>query len=603
MGQSVKQRGVQQRWKERWLAAAFLVVAAVLFVAMGGHGAEAAELEQVHINSPVIRLYLREGDSALTNEKEPLLSFDDTELEYQKDAHRYDPEKDGGTEYIYVVEISRYVTKNQRREIEKALKKAVDKLGASDEMRVYTFGDRFAEKPPVKLNGGTSPGEKTKAKESIHTLMKVKEKTSHLWNAVTNIVDQINKRETGGPERRVAVFVTGGNFKKTTSNNDKEDAGKQIGSMTKNGAFYMIQLKTKSKVDGSEASVFTESGGEKYSERADGGIAACFQKFQNAVDKTTTATFRATDSTVFDEAGQLTLKSGEEAIFEKKRIAAAVAWQENSSNPVLVSDTEGSSDYITKQDDQRISFVFSEPVKGAELIQNYRLTRGDGKNVEIRSIQYDVKTRQCTLMLEQQIFADRYHLKLSNITDIDHMPLSVEPSEIDFKMDGASERTYQFIQFIRNYWWIILIAFVVVILLVVYIVIRSHGGIIEQQDGKKGFANATTVTVGISTAKTKKVLLQMTDSVGKTKDIICNIDSSIFVGRDKMCQIHTDDDKMSRQHFAIESTQLGFFVMDLDTLNGTTVNGTKLTSRQMLKEGDVISAGREKFVFSLYKGE
>ncbi len=606
MGQSVRRIGrktIKQRWKEWWLTAAILVVTAVLSAVMGGHGAEAAELEQVHIDSPVIRLYLREGDSALANEKEPLLTFDDTELEYQKDAHVYDPEKDGGTDYIYVVEISRYVTKKQRESIEKALKKAVDKLGASDELRVYTFGDRFAEKPPVKLYGRASSGEKTKAKENIHKLMKAKEKTSHLWNAVTNIVNQINKKDTGGPERRVAVFVTGGNFKKTTSNNDKEDAGKQINSMTKNGAFYMIQLKTKSKVDGSEASVFTESGGEKYSERSDGGIAACFQKFQNAVDKTTTATFRASDSTAFDEAGLISLKSGEEIVFEKKRTAAAVSWQDNSSSPTLISDTEGSSDYITKQDDHRISFVFSEPVKGAELIQNYRLTRGDGKNVEIRSIQYDVKTRQCTLMLEQQIFADRYHLKLSNITDIDHTPLAVEPSEINFQMEGASEQTYQFIQFVRDYWWIILIIFLVVILAVVYIVIRSHGGIIEQQDGKKGFANATTVTVGISTPKTKKILLQMTDSVGKTKDIICNVDSSIFVGRDKMCQIHTDDNKMSRQHFAIESTQLGFFVMDLDTLNGTTVNGTKLTSRQMLKEGDVISAGREKFVFSLYKGE
>lgn len=606
MGQSVKQRGrqkMQQRWRDRWLAAIVLMMTTVLFVAMGGHGAEAAELEQVHIDSPVIRLYLREGASALTNEKEPLLSFDDTELEYQKDAHVYDPEKDGGTDYIYVVEISKYVTKKQREGIEKALIKAVDKLGASDEMRVYTFGDRFAEKPPVKLYGGSSSRDKTKAKANIHKLMKAKEKTSHLWNAVTNIVNHINKKDTGGPERRVAVFVTGGNFKKTTSNNDKEDAGKQIDSMTKNGAFYMIQLKTKSKVDGSEASVFTESGGVKYSERLDGGIAACFQKFQNAVDKTTTATFLASNSTAFDEAGLLTLKNGEEIVFEKKRTAAAVSWQDNTSNPVLVSDTEGSSNYITKQDEYRISFVFSEPVKGAELIQNYRLTRGDGQNVEIRSIQYDVKTCRCTLMLEQQIFTNRYHLKLSNITDIDHTPLEVEPSEIDFHMEGANERTYQFIQFVRNYWWIILIVFVVVILAVVYIVIRSHGGIIEQQDGKKGFANATTVTVGISTPKTKKVLLQMTDSVGKTKDIICNIDSSIFVGRDKMCQIHTDDDKMSRQHFAIESTQLGFFVMDLDTLNGTTVNGAKLTSRQMLKEGDVISAGREKFVFSLYKGE
>jgi pSer/pThr/pTyr-binding forkhead associated (FHA) protein len=70
-----------------------------------------------------------------------------------------------------------------------------------------------------------------------------------------------------------------------------------------------------------------------------------------------------------------------------------------------------------------------------------------------------------------------------------------------------------------------------------------------------------------------------------------------------MCQIHTDDDKMSRQHFAIESTQLGFFIMDLETTNGTMLNGQRLVSRQRLNEGDVISAGREKFVFSSYKGE
>jgi pSer/pThr/pTyr-binding forkhead associated (FHA) protein len=60
---------------------------------------------------------------------------------------------------------------------------------------------------------------------------------------------------------------------------------------------------------------------------------------------------------------------------------------------------------------------------------------------------------------------------------------------------------------------------------------------------------------------------------------------------------------MSRQHFAIESTQLGFYIMDLETLNGTTVNDQKLVGRQMLKEGDVISAGRETFVFNLYRGE
>ena len=152
MGESVNQRGrktMLQRWKKRWLAAAFLVVTSVLFAVVGGHGAEAAELEQVHIDSPVIRLYLREGDSALTNEKEPLLSFEDTELEYQKDAHMYDPERDGGTDYMYVVEISEYVTKKQREGIEKALKKAVDRLGVK-EGKVVRFHKRKKAKARCK---------------------------------------------------------------------------------------------------------------------------------------------------------------------------------------------------------------------------------------------------------------------------------------------------------------------------------------------------------------------------------------------------------------------------------------------------------------------
>ena len=39
------------------------------------------------------------------------------------------------------------------------------------------------------------------------------------------------------------------------------------------------------------------------------------------------------------------------------------------------------------------------------------------------------------------------------------------------------------------------------------------------------------------------------------------------------------------------------YIEDLETTNDTFVNGVKITARRMLLDGDVITAGREKFVF------
>ena len=550
------------------------------------------QLEQIYINSPMIRTYVTGSEESALTDIQPTLTFDNEELKYNSDIHFFDSEKDGGVEYIYVVELSQYVTKTQRQDIAAALKRQVAALKSSDAIKIYGFGDKFAAKPGIEIKKGATESEKDTASHEIDSLLEQKEKTSHLWNAVVNVINILNAEEES-PERRVVVCVTGGNYKKATSDNNENTARQQMKEMSKNAAFYMIQLKTKSKVDGSEASAFQDNGGIKISEKSEMNIAKCFNDLNSWLEKTIVATFSASDSTVFDKSGQITLSFGETKICENQTISQAYSWQENKETP-----TAGN---LQKENDKSLSFVYSEPVKGAEVIKNYTVTRGNNQKIEIESLKYDVKTYKCVLTFAENLFTDDYKVTISNVTDIDHSPIAVTPSELSVHVDGVNETTYGMIQFLKTFWWAILIGAIVIILLIVYLVLRSHGGIVEQTSGKMGFGNATTVTVGISTPKTKKIRLLMTDSYGKQKEIICNIDSSIFVGRDKMCQIHTDDDKMSRQHFAIESTQLGFYVMDLDTLNGTMVNGVRLTERQLLQEGDVITAGREKFEFSIYK--
>src|SRR3982751_4524261 len=52
-----------------------------------------------------------------------------------------------------------------------------------------------------------------------------------------------------------------------------------------------------------------------------------------------------------------------------------------------------------------------------------------------------------------------------------------------------------------------------------------------------------------------------------------------------------DDANVSRQHAEIEARDGGYYVIDLGSSNGTTVNGEKLTGEKYLSPGDVILLG------------
>lgn len=75
----------------------------------------------------------------------------------------------------------------------------------------------------------------------------------------------------------------------------------------------------------------------------------------------------------------------------------------------------------------------------------------------------------------------------------------------------------------------------------------------------------------------------------------------MFIGRSDICNIYFDDDLLSKQHFVIDVTKMGCYIEDLESTNGTSVNGVKITSRRILLDGDVITAGREKIVFHISK--
>jgi len=71
-----------------------------------------------------------------------------------------------------------------------------------------------------------------------------------------------------------------------------------------------------------------------------------------------------------------------------------------------------------------------------------------------------------------------------------------------------------------------------------------------------------------------------------------------LIGRSKKCLIVLPDPYVSSEHVRIDKVGDKFFVEDLESANGTLLNGKKLDRRVELKDGDKVSLGRIDLVFS-----
>jgi pSer/pThr/pTyr-binding forkhead associated (FHA) protein len=63
------------------------------------------------------------------------------------------------------------------------------------------------------------------------------------------------------------------------------------------------------------------------------------------------------------------------------------------------------------------------------------------------------------------------------------------------------------------------------------------------------------------------------------------------IGRDQDCAVHLPDASVSRRHAQIVRQASGYFVADLESSNGTLLNGALLTAPTRLRAGDVLGVG------------
>jgi phosphoserine phosphatase RsbU/P len=70
----------------------------------------------------------------------------------------------------------------------------------------------------------------------------------------------------------------------------------------------------------------------------------------------------------------------------------------------------------------------------------------------------------------------------------------------------------------------------------------------------------------------------------------------VTIGRSRTADIHLPDEWLSRRHAEIQRCEDGFYIVDLESKNGTLLNDARI-QRQRLMDGDVISIGDHRLTF------
>jgi Protein of unknown function (DUF3662)/FHA domain len=70
----------------------------------------------------------------------------------------------------------------------------------------------------------------------------------------------------------------------------------------------------------------------------------------------------------------------------------------------------------------------------------------------------------------------------------------------------------------------------------------------------------------------------------------------VVIGRSRGCDIRISDVNISRRHAELRQEGAAYWIVDLDSMNGTVVNG-RVVERERLRDGDTITLGSTDVVF------
>jgi len=589
------------------LALAMMIAPAA---AMPAGAVEPATLyvEQVDVTMPEfnVRFQLYNSDLKITlfNPADISATLDGKPLTLDSVSHYTE-----GTLFMFLADISGSIRADQNAAMKTALKNFHAELGPNDRMALAAFGNEVT----VMLSGSETNEE---ANAIIDTLSG-NDQTTHFYDAIS-VARAIAENKVSGLPDRCVVFVISDGL------DDTEGGGhtsREVAELLKQSGLPLWALG----LSGGNSSPAEKAALDAFGElaRNSGGgyvtvtaatLESGITSFYDYLQGVQTARFYGENNIVDLQEHMFEFSVRYfGAVISSQIPVTPMTWIEDNDPPQVVGFPEQTGDFT-------LSVAFSELMNGADIKDNYLITNSRGEAIPLLSVEYDQVANTATITFDGQPYIGEYVLRFSGITDVSmeqnplvgdyafHFEGQPEPPPSPQPVTPPSpappepeEHSFIYVIFV-DYWWVVLlfglVVAAVIIWLVIYNTIKKRKGLV-MVDGVIGFGDAVEFKHHFETPESKRASLVVTDMTGKAQRVELDIYGSFFVGRsEQQNNLSFNDEKMSRQHFVIEANEDGFFLTDLNSTNGTNINGVPVSGRRRLNENDVITAGHEKFVFT-----
>lgn len=578
----------------------FAVIIAVLGVLANtqitvaqGNITAAYNVEQAQGKAPVIKAYIngkKVSEKSEFTAKVAGADFKEDRQFYEEEVCRFDKSKEG-IHYIILLDNSRSVDEKQFLQAKRELIKLRKSMAENEKMILFTVGSDYSKGEKKRIVNANGKEECRKQIKQIQALKRTKGKTV-LYRSLTQVLGTADVEKL----RTVVLLITDGEDDSQGKNNRTY----QVNSAVKNSKIpiYGLLLKNvssrqdKEKMRNTRKNILEEKIGRGYYEECSSvkDVSKGFQNIKSVLYKETyVVTLREENNsnrTTTDARASILCDNQEIAL--GKGVFTYNQVGESDTEPPFLTDIKKSGDKSVKftvQDNQ------TNTVCGADLKENYTVKDKSDKEWKIEKVRFDKAQNTVELVFEDALYSGEYSIQCHNITDDSQEENAIEKSS-KFSFDGLNGNVEKIKGGIKTYWWAALICIVLILGILIIVLLKKRQNKIVEVDAE-----------ALVQSDSKLIELTVTDKFGNTKIMEWNVEGSIFVGRSNICELYFEDDSLSKQHFAIEITKVACYIEDLETTNGTFVNGVKISGRRMLADGDIITAGMERFIFHAAKNE
>lgn len=565
------------RIRKLWISMIFAVSLFCIPVSADDTQADAV-IEQVAVNMPDITVYYRSTMPAGT----PEAYLSGKKLSFLDNTSFMDTGE--GISYYILLDVSASISETSFAVVKDSLNQFQWKLREQDQMVLLTFGDQV-----TAFLQGT---EGAQDREQVIQGLSNRDQNTVLFSAISDATTRIEQAPADDFRRKLILVITDGIDDSAASATFSEAKSQLI---QKGIPVYMLVVDNQGETTAAR-DLAVDTGGIMIT-TAGAQAVEKLQTLQDVIYSAYCAHFRAANNIASYQQEDFTLKFPElNGIIRSKKIIP------NRSQP----DTEAPViNKIEKAAPNEIGITYSEEVSGADQASNYKVVF-QGKSIPVQQVTYDPDI-PCTIRLifEKDLENGDYDVTIQNIKDTSMeenplqtvqqrlsvteatVPTAAEAPEPTAEPSPAPREKMDWKDALFTYWYVIAGAAAVILAGGILVLLKKK----KETSEEKTHTDTVSDTLQEAVKKELPVTLYLKSPDGQTKELQVQIMDTCIIGRSESCNVIFDDPNMSRQHFRLEREEQELYIVDLDTRNGTFVNGEPVKSRRRLLTNDTVQAG------------